>query len=88
MKYLLILLSSTALMFSGCTTIGQQITNQNGTLALNQSSIPCSVEISKPSSPVIPKPIVQVITPKPSPEIIVETTYESRRVIGSYVVIQ
>jgi hypothetical protein len=87
MKYLLILLSGTALMFSGCTTIGQQITNQNGTLALNQSSIPNSVEISKPS-PVIPKPIVKVITPKPSPEVIVETTYESRRVIGSYVVIQ
>jgi hypothetical protein len=87
MKYLLILLSGTTLMFSGCTTIGQQITNQNGTLALNQSSLPSSVEVTKPSS-VVPKPVVKVITPKPSPETLVETAYESRRVIGSYVVIQ
>ncbi len=88
MKYLLILLSGITLACSGCTTIGQQITNQNGTLALNQSSIPSSVEITKPSPTVTPKSVVKTIPSKPSPETIVETTYESRRVIGSYIVIQ
>lgn len=66
----------------GCTTIGQQITNKNGTIAINQTPEPVkSITVPAPAPKATPAPI----SSKPTT---FETTYESRRVIGSYIVIQ
>jgi hypothetical protein len=100
MKILSILfLTGASCLLGACTTIGQQITNQNGTLGINQAPMPGSVKISKPVNqpvvitskptikPTLP-PVTRTIPSKPAPEVTVETTYESRRVVGSYIVIQ
>ena len=97
MKQTTLLLFSTVLGLAGCTTIGQQITNKNGTIAINQPPVttPSSVvkvetapkPIQQPQVKPVPAPKMTTIAPKPEP-IIHEYEYQSRRVIGTYLVIQ
>lgn len=101
MKTPTLLLLAFGLTLSGCTTIGQQVTNKNGTIAINQPSgiVPPEVKVENKT----PAPQASAATRKamagdtkamavdPKAEqnpTTYEYEYQSRRVIGSYIVVQ
>lgn len=107
MKKTALLILVSGLSLTGCTTIGQQITNKNGTIAINQPSgaLPSEIQVEKdtqkvsaaipayplpiPQKQVVPAPAAQTSAVQaPKTPVIQEYEYLSKRVIGSYIVIQ
>jgi hypothetical protein len=93
MKKPTLILLLLGLPLCGCTTIGQQITNKNGTIAINQP-----YERNPPKRPAENKPIVNTKppvrqTPTNAPQSAQKPTtheyeYHSRRVVATYLVVQ
>lgn len=73
MKYILL---SILVLTTGCTTIGQQITNKNGTVEVHQTSTPVSAETVKPKANInkTTNNVTGVKLPDPEQEILVEVT--------------
>jgi len=72
---------------SGCTTIGQQITNKNGTIAINQPSVE-NTPAETQRNPVVTQKPPSRVSPEPLSQNSQEYEYQSRRVVGSYIVVQ
>lgn len=85
----LFILSILSLAFVGCSTVGQQITNTNGTVVVNETSKCCGQSTTKvvkePKATILPVP-----PPAPKPQPVCcefDYSYQSVRVVDSYIVV-
>lgn len=87
-----ILTSLTCLSLVGCTTVGQQITNSNGTVVVKQvtaepQQVVKPVPVQKAPPKVVTKYVPVPVVCNPAPVVEVEYSYTSRRVVDSYLVV-